>query len=91
MTTHLTHAYLKGPDRAARASPTAERKPARNGMRSPARRRHPTPEVIRLVQGQLPKLPDATDVDDAEPVSQVRTCFPEPGSIQEIFREASRL
>ncbi len=61
-------------------------------MPSPVRtRRRPEPEVIVQLQGQLPKLQDATEVDDAEPVSQVRTVWPGREAILGLFAEAQRL
>lgn len=60
-------------------------------MPSPhAKRRRPEPEVIRVTQGQLPRLADASDVAEADPVSQVRECFPERGAIALLFVEAGR-
>jgi hypothetical protein len=55
------------------------------------RRRHPEPEVIRLTQGQLPKLADAVEATEAEPGSRVRGAWPGRGNIEQIFRDAQRL
>ncbi len=59
-------------------------------MRPRAQKRRVEPEVIRVTQGQLPKLADAVEATEAEPVSQVRQCWPGIGAIAEIFREAQR-
>jgi len=91
MTTHLTHADLKGPDRAAKAPPDTRRAPARYEMPLPVRRRKASqPEVIVQIQGQRPQLPDASEATETEPASQVRRLFPERWAIQTIFREAKR-
>lgn len=58
---------------------------------SPSKRRRHEPEIVRVTQGQLPRLADAVDTDDADPVSQVRPAFPEPGAIAQLFVEAGRI
>jgi hypothetical protein len=57
----------------------------------PRRRQARPPEVIHVTQGQRPQLTDAVEAAEAEPVSQVRECFPGRDNILAIFREAQRL
>ena len=55
-------------------------------------RRRPPPEVTYLTAGQLPRpeLTDAVEATEAEPVSQVRPCWPGKGEIAQLFVEAGR-
>lgn len=90
--------YLKQASRAVTRTEESEKAARGNphgmALRGPSkgvtRRRRPDPEVIRLTAGQLPKLADAVEALEDEPVSQVRTVWPGRQAIIELFVEAGR-